>query len=171
MRDGVVSPTINLDQPDPKLDLDYVPNTARPMPGARRARERASPSAAPTGASSCAAPSANGGDARELPLDRVDRVLEVEPGERARAIRNVPNTLAIFDSHFPRFPVLPGVLILGSLGELAAELLEADGGTRWRLAGAERSASATSSRPGDQMELTVELKERSDEAAVLCAAT
>ncbi len=31
LREQVVPPTINHEHPDPKLDLDYVPNTARPM--------------------------------------------------------------------------------------------------------------------------------------------
>ncbi len=31
VRDGVVPPTINLDEPDPENDLDYVPHTAREM--------------------------------------------------------------------------------------------------------------------------------------------
>jgi 3-oxoacyl-[acyl-carrier-protein] synthase II len=30
--DGVVPPTINLNHPDPKLDLNYVPNTAQTRP-------------------------------------------------------------------------------------------------------------------------------------------
>lgn len=32
LRDQVAPPTINLHHPDPECDLDYVPNTARPMP-------------------------------------------------------------------------------------------------------------------------------------------
>ena len=32
LRDGVVPPTINLDDPDPKLDLDYVPHKSRKLP-------------------------------------------------------------------------------------------------------------------------------------------
>ena len=97
----------------------------------------------------------------------LDRITSVEPGASASAIRNVPNTLAIFDSHFPRFHVLPGVLILGSLGELATHLLSEETGTGWRLAGAGQVGFRHFVQPGDQMELTVQLKERTDDAATL----
>jgi 3-hydroxyacyl-[acyl-carrier-protein] dehydratase len=97
----------------------------------------------------------------------LDRIVSVEVGKSATALRNVPNTLAIFDSHFPRFPVLPGVLILGSLGALAVELLERETGTSWRLAGAERVGFRHFVQPGDQLKLTVTLKDRSDNEAVL----
>ncbi|MGH2933928.1 MAG: 3-hydroxyacyl-ACP dehydratase FabZ family protein [Gaiellaceae bacterium] len=97
----------------------------------------------------------------------LDRVLSVQPGESATAIRNVPNTLAIFDTHFPRFHVLPGVLILGSLGALAAHLLEADTGQSWRLSGAGQVGFRHFVQPGDQLELSVTLKSRSDEQAEL----
>ena len=96
----------------------------------------------------------------------IDRVVRVEDGE-AEAIRNVPNTLAIFDSHFPRFHVLPGVLMLGSLGTLCAELLEQRTGKPWRLAGADRVAFRHFVQPGDQLVLNVKLKDLADAEATL----
>lgn len=96
----------------------------------------------------------------------VDRVTGVD-GDAATGVRNVPNTLAIFDSHFPRFPVLPGVLILGSIGSLAAHLLEEQTGRKWRLAGAGNVGFRHFVQPGDQLEIKVQLKERGDEEAVL----
>ena len=97
----------------------------------------------------------------------IDRVLSVDSGKEATAIRNVPNTLAIFDSHFPRFPVLPGVLMLGSLGALAAHLLEQETGRKWRLAGAGNVGFRHFVQPGDQMVLTVKLKNLEDGEATL----
>jgi len=97
------------------------------------------------------------------PLDRIVRVTDDE----AEAIRNVPNTLAIFDSHFPRFHVLPGVLILGSLGTLCGELLERRTGRAWRLAGAERVGFRHFVQPGDELVLTVKLKDLAEAEATL----
>jgi len=96
----------------------------------------------------------------------LDRVVSVSDDE-AEAIRNVPNTLQIFDTHFPRFHVLPGVLILGSMGTLCCELLEQRTGKRWRLAGADRVAFRHFVQPGDQMVVTVKLKDLGDDEATL----
>lgn len=103
------------------------------------------------------------------PLITLDRIISLEPGKGAKALRNVPHTLAIFDTHFPRFPVMPGVLILGSVGQLAATLLREQTGRAWRLAGAEQIRFRHFVQPGDQMELAVDLKEMSDAAATLSA--
>jgi 3-hydroxyacyl-[acyl-carrier-protein] dehydratase len=89
--------------------------------------------------------------------DTLDRILGVEPGVGAKALRNVPNTLQVLDTHFPRFPVLPGVLILDSLAELSAL---AAGEGAWRLAAVERVRFRHYVRPGDQMELSVEVTAR-----------
>jgi len=98
-----------------------------------------------------------------------DRMVELQPGTSARAIRNVPNTLDIFDSHFPRQETMPGVLILGTIGKVAKALLEHDGEGVWRL----HSAGAVGFRhwvgPGDQMEISVTLKSRDESEAILTA--
>jgi len=96
----------------------------------------------------------------------LDRIVQIDPEKGAVALRNIPNTLTIFDSHFPRFPVVPGVLILGSLAELAGRLLTQRTGKTWRLARAEQVRFRHFVQPGDQITLSVDLKEFSPTAAV-----
>ena len=50
----------------------------------------------------------------------VDRVVEIEPGERAVAIREVKPDEPWFAGHFPGDPILPGVLIAEALAQVAA---------------------------------------------------
>jgi 3-hydroxyacyl-[acyl-carrier-protein] dehydratase len=103
------------------------------------------------------------------PLITLDRIVSIEPGKGAKALRNVPMTLAIFDTHFPRKPVLPGVLIIGSIGELAAALLREQTGKDWKLAGLARVSFRHFVQPGDQMEISVDLKEVGEATATLAA--
>lgn len=103
------------------------------------------------------------------PLITLDRIVTIEPGKAATALRNVPTTLAIFDTHFPRKPVLPGVLIVGSLGELAGTLLQETTGKPWKMAGLSRVSFRHFVQPGDQMELAVEIKGAVADSATLTA--
>ncbi|MFE2135064.1 3-hydroxyacyl-ACP dehydratase FabZ family protein [Streptomyces sp. NPDC059466] len=91
-------------------------------------------------------------------LPAFDRLLELAEGERAVAVRNVPATLACFTAHFPRHPVLPGVLLLESLAALART---AAGPGAWRLAGVRGVRFKHFVGPGDQVHLTVEVSRHS----------
>ena len=46
------------------------------------------------------------------PFVMVDRVLEITPGERIVALKNVTINEPYFVGHFPRLPVMPGVMII-----------------------------------------------------------
>ena len=43
------------------------------------------------------------------PILLVDRVLELEPSKRIKALKNVSVNEPYFQGHFPEFPVMPGV--------------------------------------------------------------
>lgn len=53
----------------------------------------------------------------------VDRILEVEPGRRIRAVKNLTLGEEYLADHFPMFPIMPGVLMLETLVEAAAWLV------------------------------------------------
>jgi 3-hydroxyacyl-[acyl-carrier-protein] dehydratase len=56
------------------------------------------------------------------PILLVDRVLELEPHQRIRALKNVSINEQFFTGHFPHRPVMPGVLTLEALAQAAALL-------------------------------------------------
>ena len=53
------------------------------------------------------------------PFLLVDRILEMEPGKRAVAIKNVTANEPQFAGHWPENPVMPGVLILEAMAQTA----------------------------------------------------
>ncbi len=57
------------------------------------------------------------------PFLLVDRVLELEGYRRAVGIKNVTVNEPFFQGHFPDQPIMPGVLILEALAQLAGTLL------------------------------------------------
>ncbi|WP_330335541.1 hydroxymyristoyl-ACP dehydratase (plasmid) [Streptomyces sp. NBC_00536] len=91
-----------------------------------------------------------------------DRVVELVPGERGVGIRNVPATLPAFDHHFPRHPILPGVLLLESMATLGKAV--AGSGTDWRLKGVRGVRFKHFVGPGDQVEITVEVIGRTEDS-------
>jgi 3-hydroxyacyl-[acyl-carrier-protein] dehydratase len=56
------------------------------------------------------------------PFLLVDRVLEVVPGERLVALKNVSMNEPFFPGHFPHHPVMPGVLIVEALAQASGIL-------------------------------------------------
>ncbi|HVE90266.1 MAG TPA: 3-hydroxyacyl-ACP dehydratase FabZ [Burkholderiaceae bacterium] len=97
------------------------------------------------------------------PFVMVDRVLEIVPSERIVALKNVTINEPYFAGHFPRLPVMPGVLIIEALAQAAAILtyetlnLKAGDGTLFYFAGIDRARFTRPVTPGDQLRLEVQM--------------
>ena len=61
--------------------------------------------------------------AHRSPFLLIDRVLEMEPGKRIVALKNVTFNEPFFPGHFPNNPVMPGVLLLEAMAQAAAILV------------------------------------------------
>jgi 3-hydroxyacyl-[acyl-carrier-protein] dehydratase len=95
------------------------------------------------------------------PILLVDRVLELEPGVRILAIKNVSANEPFFQGHFPGHPVMPGVLMIEALAQAAAVLTYVTmktsypEGTLFLFAGIDGARFKRPVGPGDQLNLEV----------------
>ena len=98
------------------------------------------------------------------PSPLVDAITEHEPGRRMTAVKNVTVSEDFFQGHFPGEPLMPGVLMIETLAQVAAILLvEApDGGAVRRawLRGVDDAKFRLRVVPGDRLNLEVTAESR-----------
>lgn len=94
------------------------------------------------------------------PFLLVDRVLEYEPNRRIVAIKNVTSNEEFFNGHFPQRPVMPGVLIIESLAQVAGLAMLTEEEHRGKIpyfTGIDNARFRRPVIPGDQLRLEVEV--------------
>ena len=97
------------------------------------------------------------------PFLLVDRILDMEPGVWAKALKNVSMNETFFQGHFPQQPVMPGVLQIEAMaqaGACAILTLEEYKGKIAYLAAVDKAKFRSRVVPGDQLLLQVEIVKR-----------
>ncbi len=99
------------------------------------------------------------------PFLLVDRVVELEPGKRVVAIKNVTANEPQFTGHFPERPIMPGVLMVEALaqaGGVAVLSLPENRGKLALFAAIDECRFRRTVVPGDtlRLEITVEKLQR-----------
>ena len=89
----------------------------------------------------------------------VDHIREYEEGKSIKGIKNVAMSEDFLEFHFPNNPVMPGVMLLEALTQLAGWLVAASSDFRnWFLANKVKKSSFYGfALPGDQVNLDVQL--------------
>jgi len=98
------------------------------------------------------------------PFLLIDRVITCDPGKKIVALKNVTINEPFFNGHFPRNPIMPGVLIIEALAQAAAILSfrtknhKADDKSVYYFVGIDHARFKRPVLPGDTLMLEAELK-------------
>lgn len=100
------------------------------------------------------------------PFLLVDRVIEMDPHKRLRAIKNVTINEPFFQGHFPGHPVMPGVLVIEAMAQAAGLLTQLSDPPRdpaaerplYYLVKVDKARFSRTVVPGDQLSLEVSQK-------------
>ena len=99
-----------------------------------------------------------------LLVDRIEEVINTEDVKEVTGYKNVTFNEPFFQGHFPDEPVMPGVLILEAMGQVAAVLMkqqpEFQSGDRKLvyLTSIDNAKFRKPVKPGDQLRTTAKLK-------------
>ncbi|MBI5102585.1 MAG: beta-hydroxyacyl-ACP dehydratase [Nitrospirae bacterium] len=88
----------------------------------------------------------------------IDHIAEWKSGEMIRGTKNVAMSEDFLEFHFPKNPIMPGVMLLEAITQLTGWLEAASSDfTRWFLIASVKKCNFYGfAFPGDQVELTVE---------------
>jgi len=89
----------------------------------------------------------------------IDHIREYEAGKSIEGIKNVTMSEDFLEFHFPKNPIMPGVMLLEALTQLAGWLVAASSDFQnWFLVSKVKKSSFYGlSLPGDQVKLNVQL--------------
>jgi 3-hydroxyacyl-[acyl-carrier-protein] dehydratase len=94
------------------------------------------------------------------PFLLVDRIIDIEPGIKAVGIKNVTINEGFFQGHFPGHPIMPGVLIIEAMAQVAGILAFRSGASEGRsvyFMSIEKAKFRKPVVPGDQLRLEISI--------------
>jgi 3-hydroxyacyl-[acyl-carrier-protein] dehydratase len=99
---------------------------------------------------------------QRFPFIMIDRVLEIEPGKHATAVKNISGNDMVFLGHFPEKAIMPGALILEAMAQTAIILFAtgrkngSDNKNPLYFFGSVKARFLHPAVPGDQLKIRVE---------------